>query len=185
MMRGLAPALVMLLGTLSAAAAGEWRVDGKIVPENAWSKSDDGFGARLILTDKPEELYATWQKQGAAVLFSETGRATRGLPLVAVIFFTGCAQDERGLCESTVRFTAFSPDGKPYGHPQGGDLWVRKRPPAKDGIQLGDANMGIVIEPKDPLGDYKVRAEIQDRIGKKTLVLERSFTAAEAQAVKQ
>jgi hypothetical protein len=40
--------------------------------------------------------------------------------------------------------------------------------------------MRIAVDPGDPLGVYRVKVEITDTIGKKKMVLERSFTATEA-----
>jgi hypothetical protein len=40
--------------------------------------------------------------------------------------------------------------------------------------------MFIGIEPQDPLGVYKVKAKVVDIVAKKTLLLEREFTAVEA-----
>ena len=171
--------LLILISFVSVTA--EWKENGKVVPDKPWAKSAGGFGAQLVLTDKPEELFAAWEKPGPAVLYSETATARRGAPIVAVIFFAGCAADNKGMCQASVRFTAFTPDGKPYGNPQDGELWLNKPPPVNGQMQLSVGNMGVVIEPKDPLGVYKVKAEIQDKIAKKTMLLERTFTAVEAE----
>jgi hypothetical protein len=159
---------------------GSWKENGKAVPDTTWAKSDGDFGAELVFTDKPDELFAAWEKPGLAVYFSDTPTAVRGVPIVAVVFFTGCATDTKGNCNATVRFTAQSPNGKPYGNPLDAELWVEKPPPGKGQIQLSVGNMGIVIEPGDALGAYRVKAEITDKVAKKKMVLERSFTVAEA-----
>jgi hypothetical protein len=171
--------VVLTLASLAIAQA-EWKENGKVVPDKPWAKSAGEFGAQLVLTDKPEELFAAWEKPGAAVLYSETATARRGSPIVAVVFFAGCAADGKGRCQSSVRFNAFAPDGKPYGAPQAGELWIGKPPPGKGQMQLGVGNLGILIEPADPLGVYKVKAEILDAVANKTMVLERTFTAVEA-----
>lgn len=168
--------ILISLGSLTA----QWQENGKVVPDKPWAKSAGGFGAQLVLTDKPDELFAAWEKPGLAVLYTETASAKRGLPLVAVIFFAGCAPDGKGMCQASVRFSAYGPDGKPYGDPQDGELWFGKPPPEKGQMQLSIGNMGIVIEPRDPLGVYKVKAEILDKVAKKTMVLERTFAAVEA-----
>jgi len=38
----------------------------------------------------------------------------------------------------------------------------------------------IIIDPEDPLGVYRVKAVITDKVANKKMVLERSFTAVEA-----
>ena len=172
----------MALGVLLAtnASGASWKVDGKPVPDTSWAKSDGDFGAELVFTDKPDELFAAWEKPGPAVYFSETPTAVRGIPIVGVIFFAGCAADARGLCNATVRFTAKTPEGKPWGDPLDVELWVDKPGPGKGQMQLSVGNMGIMIDPGDPLGVYTVRAEIMDKVNKKKMILERTFTAAEA-----
>lgn len=150
-----------------------------IVQTCAYVQIDD-FGAELVFTDKPDELFAAWVKPGPAVRISETPIAVRGIPIVGVIFFAGCAADARGLCNATVQFTARTRDGKPWGDPIDAELWVEKPGPEKGQMQLSVGNMGIIIDPDDPLGEYTVRAEILDKVSKKKMMLERPFTAAEA-----
>src|SRR5262245_39024347 len=166
--------------SLVAAAQAEWKENGKIVPDKPWAKSDGDFGAQIVFTDKPDELFAAWEKPGPMVLYSQTTTATRGIPIVAVIFFVGCTPDDHGQCNAGVRFTASTPDGKSWGSPVDAELWVGKPPPQKGQMQLSVGNMGIVIDPGDPLGIYKVKAEVVDKVAKKTILLERTFTAIEA-----
>jgi len=168
---------LVLIGSVTA----EWKENGKVVPNKPWARSTGEFGAQLVFTDKPDELFAAWEKPGPAVIYSATATAKRGIPIVAVIFFVGCAADEKGSCQSKVRFTAYSPDDKPWGDPQDAELWVNKRPPEKGQMQLSVGNMGIVIDPDDALGVYRVKAEVVDTVAKKTLLLERTFTAVEAE----
>ena len=172
----------MTLGVLLAtnALAASWKVDGKAVPDTSWAKSDGDFGAELVFTDKPDELFAAWEKPGPTVYYSQTPTAFRGIPIVGVIFFAGCAADSKGLCNATVRFTARTPDGKPWGDPIDAELWVGKPGPGDNQMQLSVGNMGIIIDPDDPLGEYTVRAEIKDKVSRKKMVLERTFTAMEA-----
>ena len=79
-----------------------------------------------------------------------------------------------------MQFTATTPDGKSWGKPVDTELWVDKPPPGEGQMQLSLGNMGIVIDPGDPLGIYKVKAEITDKVARKKMVLERTFTATEA-----
>ena len=182
-MRQIAKSPLIAIALVVASIAwslGQWKEDGKVVPDRPWVKSAGEFGAKLVLTDKPEEFFAAWEKPGAVVSTSEANSTKRGQPIVAVVVFTGCAADKRGFCDATVRYTAFKPDGTAYGKPQDGELWSGKPAPPRDQLQLSVGNMGIVIEPQDPLGLYTVRAEVNDKIAKRKLELERTFTAVEA-----
>ena len=78
------------------------------------------------------------------------------------------------------RFTTKTPEGKPWGEPIDADLWVNQPPPGTDALQLAIGNLGVVVDPGDPLGVYMVKAEILDRVSKKKMTLEQKFTAVEA-----
>ena len=172
--------VVIWCAVIPLLCAGSWNRDGKPMPDNSWAKSDGDFGVQLVLTDKPDELFAAWEKPGPAAIVSETASVVRGKPIVGVVFFAGCAPDARGLCEATLRFTMSGPDGKLYGKAQNGELWIGKAPPSKGQMQLSVGNIGAIIEPKDTLGTYTVVAEILDKVSKKILVLKRTFEAVEA-----
>lgn len=173
--------LVLVLVLVSTAAWSQWKNGGSVVTNEPWVKSSGTFGAMLAFTDKPDQLFAAWEKPGATVRISETSKAVRGIPIVAVIFFTGCKPNAQGNCELFARFTITSPDGKAWGHAANAELWDGKPPPRTDALQLSHGNLGIAIDPGDPLGVYTVKAEIVDKVAKKKMVLQRDFTAVEAQ----
>jgi len=160
----------------------DWRLNGKVVPDTPWARSAGDFGVQLVLTDKPDELFAAWEKPGRMILYSATTTAKRGIPIMAVVFFVGCLPDAKGECDATVRYQAYTPDGKSWGDPVDAELWIGKKAPGKDQMQLSVGNMGIVVDPGDPLGLYTVKATVVDKHAKKTLVAERTFTAVEADA---
>jgi hypothetical protein len=156
------------------------RQDGQPVEREPWSQSDGKFGAQLVLTDKPQQLFEDWEKPARGVGISVADSVRRGVPIVAVVFFTGCGADAKGLAQTTVDFTAYRPDGKPYGEAFEGELWIDKPPPAQGQIQLGVSTMGIVLEPGDPLGVYTIQATIVDKVTGKKFVLEREFTGVDS-----
>jgi hypothetical protein len=157
----------------------QWRENDKSVPDTSWRKSEGDFGVMLIFTDKPDEFFSVWETRTPGVSVSSAELVKRGSPILGVVVFTGCSPTPQGLCDATVTYTVFKPDGTVYGGPQEGELWVGKPPPTKDEIQLSMANMGVVIEPKDPLGRYMMRAEVRDRVANKTIRLEQHFDAVE------
>jgi hypothetical protein len=150
------------------------------VPDKPWSKSEGDLGVILVLTEKPNEFYVAWGKGIPHVRVSDNAVARLGLPLVGVVMFTGCAQNARGYCDAGVRYTVLKPDASPYGSPQVGELWVGKPSPAKNTLELGEKNILVVIEPGDPPGLYTMRAEVEDRVSGKKLLLERTFEAVAA-----
>ncbi|MGH2376089.1 MAG: hypothetical protein ACRDIC_21800 [bacterium] len=173
--------MVAVLALVSAGwVAAEWKESGKVVPDQPWVKSAGEFGVQLVFTNKPEEHFATSERAVPAVVFSQAATAKRGVMIVGLIYFFGCATDNSGDCDATARFTVYNPEGKRWINPEVKELWVGKPPPPKGQMQLSKAHMGIVVEPGDPLGIYKVKVEVTDKIANKTLVLERTFTAIES-----
>jgi hypothetical protein len=170
----LAIALLCMTSGVSSAA---WRIDGKLVKDTPWSKADGDFGAQLGLTADPNGLFDAWNKPGPIFAHTETDSAPRGSMIMAFVIFTGCTKNARGVCEVTVHFQAYIPDGKPWSDPQDGELWVGKPPPPADSFELGITNVGVIVEEKDPLGVYKVKAEIRDKVAGRKMILERTFTA--------
>lgn len=82
----------------------------------------------------------------------------------------------KGLCDADVDFTVLKPDGSEYASRKGAELWKGKPAPAKDVIQLSVANLGLVIEPHDPAGVYRVQATAHDRNGARDVSIEQVFT---------
>jgi hypothetical protein len=158
----------------------QWQENGRKVPDKPWSKSDGSLGVMLVLTDKPDEFYANWAHGMKSPPPFEKAVARRGAPLVGVVIFTGCAGNDKGNCDAGVTYVVLKPDGAVYGKPEVGELWAGKPAPPPGGLQLGVGNIGVVIEPKDALGTYTIRAEIEDRVAKKKLLLERTFEAVAA-----
>ena len=158
---------------------GSWVEDGKPAPDNAWAKTDGELAAQLVLTTRPDELIAQWAKPGPVSLLNETARVVRGKPIVGLILFTGCAPDVQGTCTATLRFSTTGPDGRPYGKPRNGELWIGKAPPPRGQMRMGVGNIGVIIEPQDSLGSYTVVAEVLDKVSKKILVLRKTFEAVE------
>jgi hypothetical protein len=172
---------VWLLVLMPLLCAGAWKQDGKPVPDTAWAKWDGDFGAQLVLSDKPDAFFMGRHQPAPVELLADVpGKAVRGKHLVAWILFTGCAPAENGKCDVRVRFDILGPAGQPYGKPLESDLWVNRQPPAAGLMQLSPGNIGVVIEPQDPLGTYAVTARLTDRVSKKSLVLERRFEAVAA-----
>jgi len=104
-----ASAIVLAICLITAVRA-EWKENGKVVPDTTWAKSAGDFGAQVVFTDKPDELFAAWERPGPVALYSQTTTAKRGLPIGALIFFVHYAPDDHGQCNDRVSFSAFTPD---------------------------------------------------------------------------
>jgi hypothetical protein len=151
----------------------QWKEDGKHIEDTIARKAVNGFGANLILADRPKEFMQEWSRPEKPELWS-TSVAKRGEPLAAFIMFAGCLPDNRGICNTEVDFQVFKPDGSLWAERKGLDLWKKVAPPAAN-TQLSTANIIIRIQPNDPAGEYKVKASVRDLNRKVSFDLEEKF----------
>jgi hypothetical protein len=169
--------LILAVSLLAATQVlAQWREGGKPIPDTAWRKSNGKFGVMLMLSDHPDQFMADWAKPETPKLVT-TEVAERGKPIVAFVFFVGC-KETNDVCSSTVDFTVLRPDGSEYASEKNVELWKGKAAPPDDRIQLSVANLGIVIEPKDPAGKYLVRATAHDANADLSITVEQAFTVA-------
>jgi len=152
-----------------------WMQDSKPTAENPWMKSDRGFGAMLLFTDKPREFLDNWDKPTESVDIATSETAPRGKPCGAFIMFIGAGADKDGLADVVADLSIIAPNGKIYGEEKGVEIWQKK--PASQGkkLGLGVAQLKFVIEPKDPAGKYQICAKVHDRIKGAVLELTRTF----------
>jgi hypothetical protein len=157
-------------------SAGHWLENSKAAVQNDWMKSEHGFGATLVFTDKPQRLLDNWAKPTPGVETPEAKTAPREKPCGIFIMFAGCGADKEGMADVVADLKVFAPDGKLYGEEKDVEIWQKKPAPSRKQIELGVGYMGIVIETKDPAGEYKVRATVRDRVKGVTVELKRTFS---------
>jgi hypothetical protein len=150
-----------------------------IVPDSEWSKPkpENRFTAVLMLSDRPDDVLRGWATQADSISVREVDTITRGVPIVAFVFFTGCRPDGDGLCDASADFTILRPDGSVYESFSDRDLWKRKPAPPDGTLRLSAEYVGVVIESDDPLGTYEVRVSLHDLNAGTTLELRQTFTA--------
>jgi hypothetical protein len=79
----------------------------------------------------------------------------------AVLIFFGCAPNATGVCDLVSEFVVEAPDGSKT--PGGcGSVWADKPKPQR--LLLGQASLTMDFGPTDALGDYKITADIQDKV---------------------
>jgi hypothetical protein len=139
------------------------------------------FSAILLLSDEPADVLRSWSSPDAAIPVHRTDTITRGVPIVAFVFFWGCQPDERGLCNASADFTILKPDGSVYESFSDRDLWKGKPAPPDGTFRLSAEYVGVVIEPQDPLGCYEFRVTVHDHNAGTTLELMQAFTATSGQ----
>jgi hypothetical protein len=161
----------------SSLALGHTQKHDFATPDPERSKSENGFSAILLLSDNPEDVLRTWTTPNAGVPVQTADTITRGVPIVAFVFFTGCRPDENGLCNASADFTILKPDGSVYESFSDRDLWKRKPAPPDGMLRLAAEYVGVVIEPGDPLGEYEVWISVHDLNAGTTLEMRQAFTA--------
>jgi hypothetical protein len=144
--------------------------------EKEWTKEEQGFGATLLLSDKPQQFLDDWNKQASVIELGTTGSVSRGKPIVAFIVFTGCGADKQGLGDVLADMSVLTPDGKVLGENKAVDICQKRPVPPVMQLQLGVGNLGIVIEPNDPAGTYEFHAKVSDRVKGVVLELKAKFS---------
>ncbi|MFI5314337.1 MAG: hypothetical protein ACHQ6T_01440 [Myxococcota bacterium] len=160
--------LALLL--LAAAGAGE-----------TWHKTDAPFEATLVLTDQLNAFLDQWSKPGAHARAPASAplSAKRGATVWAVVVFGGCAPDKSARCHVQADFKVMRPDGSTYSANPNTEVW-HARPPDKGELGLSTGRLGIHIRKADPLGTYRVRAEVKDLEGHRRVALEQKLTVVDA-----
>lgn len=152
---------------------------GKPLPDAPDRKSIGDFGAWLVLTDKESETFSRWDTPSEGVYLNSIEKIERGKILTALIIFSGCGADRAGNCDLVVKFRIVQPDGKSYADLPYQEAWVGKPVPPNKSLGMSVGYIRIIIEPGEPLGKYKVLANVYDRNLNKTIELLNVFEAVE------
>jgi hypothetical protein len=155
---------VVLAISITTTASAQWLMNDRPAGDLDWAKTKGDFRAALFLSNDLQAFYEDWHRTGDPVQLSVSREAHRGKPIEAVVIFSNCKADADGLCEATIDFRVLRPDGSVYGEFKEAELWLKKPPPVKDGLQIGVRTLGIRIEPTDPDGTYRVEALVRDKV---------------------
>ncbi|MCM2264355.1 MAG: hypothetical protein NDI73_04090 [Desulfuromonadales bacterium] len=151
-------------------AHGAW-IDssGKPVADTESMRSAGNFGVQIMLTPDDKQFRQTWNSTMSTPNLNTTDTVHLGASVTAVLIFHGCSPNAAGVCDVAAEFILESPDGTkmPAG---GGPVWSAA--PLQDGLlQLGQASMTVGFDKTDPVGDYKVIANVKDKISGRALNL--------------
>ena len=161
-------ALLLLPALLLAAPAGGQGAAGP-------SARQGGFGAMLLMTADPAAFRRAWAGPQPPKL-NATTKAARGKPVYAMVIFSGCRAAADGKCRVTGQFSVTRPDGRPYQAPAQAKIWSGA-PAAASKMLLAEGSVGLKLEPKDPLGAYRVRAVVTDHVARISVPVEQAVTA--------
>lgn len=121
----------------------------------------------VAVTDKGNELFDAWDHPtGKPFGVKPIESAQRGKFLSAIVMFKGCTPVSSGNCNAVMDIVAYDPNGKIYGEMPRVELWQDKLAPEPGYTQLSRSYMGLVIEPGDPPGIYRVIAVARDLVAK-------------------
>jgi hypothetical protein len=172
-MKIISAVLFIILIAVSPACS-QWKKDGEKEGDTPDRKAVNGFGAHLIVVEKPQEFIQEWLKPESPNINPAT-IVKRGEPIGIIILFAGCKSDAQGICNSEVDYGIYKPDGSLYDERKGQPLWKEQAPPAPN-IQLGRAILALRMQKDDPSGEYKVKAKVRDLNADVSFDLETKFS---------
>jgi hypothetical protein len=106
------------------------------------------FAATLFVTDKDVHTPIQWMR--------------RTEKSVGIVKLTGCTEDTAGQCDIVGDIQIFNPKGKLEVEMKDVELWKKKSP--LPGELVVGAVFGISLAPNDPIGLYKIKATVRDRV---------------------
>lgn len=160
--------LTVLAALLPFTAQGTW-IDptGKPMPDTESMRSAGDFGVQIVLTADEGQFRQTWNSSKTPPKLSTTNTVRLGASISALLIFHSCSPNASGVCDVASEFVLEAPDGSktPAG---GGPVWTG-RPMQQRLLQLGQASMTVGFDKADPIGDYKVTANIKDKVSGRAL----------------
>jgi hypothetical protein len=154
-------------------------MEGNTLPETKSRKSNDGFGASLLLTDNEDQVFQNWLIPSKVVDVSTAYEIEKGKTLTLLIVFGGCGSDSKGNCDVDVDYIIYQPDGKVYADVKNVEVWQGKPAPPDRSIELSAGYLRIIIEQHEQVGTYDIQASVTDNVKKVTLLLNDKFLAME------
>ena len=160
LLRSLILAVVLFLPTLNFAQQGP----------------DTSLTLNVIVTASGDALFRAWDRGASGFSVTPAVRPQRGQFLSAVVLFRGGQPDAAGNCNAEMDITAYDPNGQKYGAMPNAELWRAKPAPSRGATQLSRDYMGVVIEPGDPAGTYRVVVIARDLNARREATAETTFT---------
>lgn len=162
-----------------AAWAGWISKSGEPLPDTDSRKAVGDFGVQLLLVRDEKALIKNWNTPSETVEMTPTDTVEVNGAIHAFIVFSGCARDKEGRCSVAVRFKVTKPDGSVYGETPPMEVWYLKPAPRGHFLELSADYLKIVIEPKDPVGRYRIEAQVRDNNSRVVIPLSTSFSVTD------
>lgn len=160
--------LTLLVALFPLAAQSTW-VDstGKPIPDTESMRSAGDLGVQIVLTADEGQFRKIWSSSKTPPKLATTNTVRLGGTVSALLIFHGCAPNVGGVCDVISEFILEGPDGSKT-QAGGGPVWSEK-PMQQRLLQLGQASMALGFEKTDPIGDYKITANIKDKVSGRVL----------------
>jgi len=167
---------VLLLSSIYADSM--WRdKQGNLVKDTTSMKSKNGFGANLVSVNE-KNFFKVWNTPSKTVNIDVIDTIHREYELIFPIMFGGCQTNKENKCNIVGDFLILAPDGSIYTDVKN-ILIFKDKPQPNHALNVSTEYIKIIIEKKDLLGKYKVKAHITDTIKKINLDIEKSFTVVD------
>lgn len=145
-------------------------------PNLAQPVSSTSLSVNVIVTAQGDALFRAWDRGTPGFSVVPVQNPQRGQFLSAVVLFSGCKPDIAGNCNAEMDITAYDPRGNKYGAMPKAELWKAKPAPMRAATQLSREYMGVVIEPGDLAGIYRIVVVARDLNSKGEATAETTFT---------
>lgn len=163
-----------LLFLSCAYAESQWRdKQGNVVEKTKSMNSHDGFGVQILSVNE-KDFFKTWNTPSETVNIDVIDKIHKNDALIFPILFGGCKINENKRCNLSSDFLVVAPDGSVYTDVKN-MLIFNGKPYPNHGLNVSNEYIKIIIEKKDLLGEYKVKAHVTDTIKNITLDIEKSF----------
>lgn len=175
-MKLLSATLFLILIAASPVSSVLGQNDKKVADETNY-KIVNGFSGYLTLDDYPRDHVQRWFDPSEIVTLSAMPTMKRGKTMGAFVELMGCKQNARGVCNVSVGYTIYKPDGSTFttrAVRQRQILWKKRT--RRTNYPRGLARMHFKLGKDDPDGEYKVKAQVIDFNANVSFEIELNFS---------
>jgi len=172
--------LITLLFLPTLVHSEQWFTNGAPDNKNNHLGGIKDFGAMVLMTTNSKKALENWSIPTKGVTIPSTEIVEKGKPIEALVFFSGCYKNKSGNCITEVDYVIYKPDGTIYVEYKETELWKNKPAFPQGKIGLAVDRVGLIADPEDPIGIYKVKCTVRDLVANYEFKIFTSFKVIEA-----
>lgn len=172
--------LIVLFFISELTFAEKWYENGKPAESRSFQGSSGDFGAMVLMTTDSQKVLENWSTPSPGVHILDTEKVPKGKPIEALVLFSGCAPNNQGNCVTEVDYQIVKPDGTIYAEYKNTELWKNKPAVPVGRLGLAVDRVGLIADPTDPTGQYKVRCVVRDLVSSTEFSIYSTFEVEEA-----